>query len=163
VEEQETFELEKTSFKAQRAARGSREQELRNKIIARALARWTHLSLSGALSAWYSALQASRTQREAHRRLMARTVGRWTHQALAGAYALFTQHAAEQRRLRCLRLRSRMGGRGGWGLGGVSRTLTHMHTCMNSLRIQACVGQGCPEVEKRCAECCIWLVAGARQ
>eukprot|EP00802_Teleaulax_amphioxeia_P003351 Tamp_03354.p1 GENE.Tamp_03354~~Tamp_03354.p1 ORF type:complete len:1136 (-),score=161.54 Tamp_03354:370-3582(-) len=100
VEEQETFELEKTTFKAQRAARGSREQELRNKIIARALARWTHLSLSGALSAWYSALQASRTQREAHRRLMARTVGRWTHQALAGAYALFTQHAAEQRRLR---------------------------------------------------------------
>lgn len=160
MEKQETFELEKTTPKAQRGARGSREQELRNKIVSRALAHWTHLSLSGALSAWHSALQASHAQREAHRRLMARTVGRWTHQALAGAYALLAQHTTEQRRLRCLRLRSRMG----WGLGGETlRTLIHMHTCMHALRIQACVGQGCQEVEKRCAECCICLVAGARQ
>jgi FtsZ-binding cell division protein ZapB len=50
--EQEEIKIEKTKIQAQRAARGSKEMELRSKIIACTIGKWTNQALAWAVSLW---------------------------------------------------------------------------------------------------------------
>ncbi len=50
--EQEEMKVEKTKIQEQQVARGSKEMELRSKIIAGTIGKWTHQALAGTVSLW---------------------------------------------------------------------------------------------------------------